>query len=261
MKLHLWFVNSGLVTGVLAFFVFSQVAFASPSNGKLPAELQIDAQDEIQQAELQFAICDSTPKQIVKSLAAEIVKRELRQAYYLETPDRALQARGVIVRYRESKSTVKSSVKKAFELAGEIPREIFADYGAGCEVDAYLSRAKIGCSVKEQDTELGHLSSVQKGFLRTSGVSSENWKAAKMYGPVRNDSYDLEINRARFALDLIYMPDGATLSELSIRVSLADALGTQSRLVEMIRRSGLRLCETQQGVTKKILDHYLGPAT
>lgn len=216
---------------------------------------------EIQVAELQFAICGVTPAEIVKKLGAQVVKRELRQTYYLETLHRDLQKQGAIVRFRQTKKGVKSSVKKTFEISGEIPREIFDDFSAGCEVDAYLSRAKIGCSVKNDGTRLGELSQPQKGFLRLSGIEAETWKTAQLIGPVHNESFDLEIQESRFSLDLILIPNGDVLTELSTRVALADAFGLQGRLVEMLRASGLRLCDTQQGVTKKILDHYLGPAT
>jgi hypothetical protein len=249
MKSQLWFTPIRSFLTLLILTSTSHVAAKS------------SVSDQVQQAELQFAICEATPAQIVKALRARVVKREIRQTYYLETPERDLQAKGAIVRYRQTAAGVKSSVKKTFELAGQIPHEIFDDYNAGCEVDAYLSRAKIGCSVKELDTEIGELSKAQKGFLRISGIGPDKWKAAKVFGPVQNDSYDLEIDKTLFALDLISIPSGAVLYELSTRVPLADALGLQGRLVEMLRISGLRLCETQEGVTKKILDHYLGPAT
>lgn len=253
MKSQLRFTPIRSVLALLIFVVTGPAMAKSHSDDQRQQHLQI--------AELQFAICDARPAQIVKAIGARISKREIRQTYYLETLERDLQAQGAIVRYRQTASGVKSSVKKAFELAGQIPKEIFEDYEAGCEVDAYLSRAKIGCSVKEIETEIGALSKAQKGFLRISGVGPDKWKAAKIFGPVRNESYDLEIDKTLFSLDLIFIPDGAVLSELSTRVPLADALGLQSRLVEMLRRSGLRLCETQEGVTKKILDHYLGAAT
>ena len=216
---------------------------------------------EIQRAELQFALCQSTPVEIVDALGARVVERESRQAYYLETDQRDLQANGVVIRYRQTKRQIKSSVKKAFELVSQIPSTIGTNYGADCEVDAYLSRAKIGCSVKEKPAELGDLTDSQRRFLKLIGVSADVASRARIFGPVRHEALELAIGRDSFSLDVIHIPGGAVLSELSIRVPLADALGAQSRVVETLRQSGLVLCESQLGVTKKILDHYLGPAT
>ncbi|RYZ79488.1 MAG: hypothetical protein EOP06_27095, partial [Proteobacteria bacterium] len=125
MKSQLWFTPFYSVLTLL-ILVGASNAFAKSG-----------AADQVQQAELQFAICDATPTQIVKALGARVVKREIRQTFYLETPERDLQAKGAIVRYRQTTKGVKSSVKKTFELAGQIPNEIFEEYNAGCEVDAY----------------------------------------------------------------------------------------------------------------------------
>ncbi len=222
------------------------------------------AHAKVDTAELQFSLCETNPQHVVERLGASMLdgrgKKEMREVYYLETLTRDLQRRGAVMRFRETEKGIKSSAKFAYQYNEQIPDDEFDELDVNCEVDAYLSRAKIGCSVKHDPSELGKVSREQKKFFKKNGIDPQIWDETRLWGPVTDLDWSIEISGYLFSLDTFYLPTGQVFMELSVRVSLVDALQMQQQILARINAAQLQLCESQSGVTKKILDHYLGSA-
>ena len=245
--------TSGLFSGqVLRFFSLLIVASAIVGSS-LAAQAKIDV------AELQFALCEADPTHVVDALSGKVSDREQRDVYYLETRGRDFERSGAVMRYRLNEKGVKSAAKVSFVQEQDIPTNEIKKFDPVCEVDAYLSRAKIGCSVKDNDQKVGTFSKDQKSFFKKAGIDASVIGRGQIWGPVRDVESTFKSGEIEFTLGTYYVAAGITEIELSTRVSTVDALGMQQRLLSLIYGAGLKLCPEQIGVTKKILDQFIGP--
>ena len=219
----------------------------------------ISAQAKIDVAELQFALCESDATHVIDALSGKVTNHEQRDVYYLETRGRDFERFGAVMRYRLNQKGVKSAAKFSFVTEEDIPKDELKQFHPVCEVDGYLSRAKIGCTVKHNDQKIGTLSKEQKAFLKKSGLVSSAIERAQLWGPVRDVESSFTSGDIDFTLGTYYVAAGVAEMELSTRVNLSDALGMQQRLISIIHGAGLNLCAEQIGVTKKILDQFIGP--
>ena len=240
-------------------FSFLFAAFAASSSfATESADIQDLVHGKVDGAEVQFAICGETPATVQSKLAARSVDVEKRDVYFLETRDRALLKSGFVARFRESAKGIKSSLKRNFETLNQVPNAVTSQMGATCELDTYLERSKVGCSIKTHKVELGDFSGKQRRFLETAGLDLSVVKSAVLVGPVPNESYELLVQNQPYTMDIVHLSDGSNLMEVSFRVPIAQATQQLNRAARMLTDAKISLCPSQTGVTKKILDHYLG---
>ena len=235
------------------FALFSLSAF-SPSIGLCQSAARVKV------AELQFSVCESDPLRVLKALDAKSIEKSERSVFYLETGDRILQQHAAVMRYRVSGREISSAAKRSFQSNRELPPDQFEKLDAECEVDGYLSRAKIGCKVKSNSQKLGEMSEDQRSFFKDAGIKVAFLKTAVLWGPVLDQEWEFTASGFDFSLGAYSQIQGGrqfastSIMELSARVPVADALPAQQAMFAVIQRAGLHLCEEQVGVTQKILD-------
>lgn len=215
---------------------------------------------QVKTAEVQFAICDETAESIKSKLSAQTIDSDTRKVYFYETNARDLQRNGFVARYRESDKGIKSSLKRNFETLSSVPEAVTTELGAKCELDTYPMRSKVGCSVKNDKVDLGEFSKKQRHFLSALGLDPIAVSNGTLVGPVLNESYELVVDQQSFTMDVVRLPDGTQLTELSFRTAVEKAESELRRAERMLTDAKITLCPIQVGVTKKILDHFLGAA-
>ena len=87
--------------------------------------------------ELKLTVPEPDQRSTVRALGLDPLQAQIRQVFFLDTPDLALDQKGLVVRARRSQKKGDDSVVKLRPVVpAELPRSIRRAPGFGVEVDA-----------------------------------------------------------------------------------------------------------------------------
>jgi hypothetical protein len=224
--------------------------------------------------ELKFSVPDVDRRSVVLSLGMDPIDAQIRQVVFFDTPDLALDRRGVVVRARRVQRKGGDAIVKLRPLVpDEVPAGLRSSDGFTVEVDAmpggFVCSGALKATVADSLVK-GLLTGdrpVRKLFTkRQRSLFAENApKGLEMddlavLGPI--NVLKLKFTPAdlarRLVAELWVYPDGSRVLELSTKCEPADAFDVASEVRHFLTGKGIDLVSEQQTKTRRALAFFAG---
>jgi hypothetical protein len=210
--------------------------------------IDVDAHQlaHVDSVELKFAVPDGEEAVAMAALGIEPLTVEARQVYYIDTPDLALLAQGVVLRARRRQRGLHdTAVKLRPVVPAEFPEKLRDSSGFTLELDVapgmsvYTATLKCARAAGTLEAPLGGERPIQELFSRRQrallsdrGPGEIDWPSLHALGPV--DVFKVTTAVRRLGLQLVGQfrryPDGSSFLELSTRVRPDDLEEGRTRL-------------------------------
>jgi hypothetical protein len=224
--------------------------------------------------ELKLTVPDEHRQSAAAALGVDPLNARIRQVYFFDTPDLALDGAGVVVRARRTQGAPDDTVVK---LRPVVPKQLPADLRARkdfvVEVDAmpgkYVCSASFKGSVKAgavQETVSGGqplrklFSKSQRAFFADHAPKGVELDDLSVLGPVIALKLKLvhaDLDR-KLAVELWLYPDGSRIAELSTKCAPADWLETTTQSRDFLGDKGVSLTGEQETKTRVALEYFAG---
>jgi hypothetical protein len=222
--------------------------------------------------ELKLTVPESDQRSTAVALGMDPLDAELRQVFFFDTPDLALNKRGVVVRARRVQRKGDDSVVKLRPVVpAELPGELRSSPNLVVEVDAmpggYVCSASMKAALGTTDVmkvALGKrpqrklFTKEQRSFYEAHAPEGIALDDLTMLGPIlvlklkfKPKNYDQKL-----VAELWNYPDNSRILELSTKCAPADALKVSLGAKAFLRGHGVDLAGDQQTKTKTALDYF-----
>jgi hypothetical protein len=224
--------------------------------------------------ELKLTVADDDRQSAAAALGVDPLNARIRQVYFFDTPDLALDRAGVVVRARRTQGASDDTVVKLRPVVpGDLPAELRARKDFVVEVDAmpgkyvcsasFKGQAKPG-AVQETVSEGRPLrklfSKPQRAFFAEHAPEGVALDDLSVLGPVIALKLKLlppGLDR-KLAVELWLYPDGSRIAELSTKCAPADWLETTTQSRELMKAAGVSLSGEQATKTRVALEYFAG---
>jgi len=244
-----------------------------PSAPLLTPELEglLELIGDADSVELKLTVPDEDRQSTVAALGVDPLAARVRQVYFFDTPDLALDASGVVMRARRTQGAPDDTVVKLRPVVpGELPAELRARKDFVVEVDAmpggYVCSASFKgqarASVKEtMDRQLPLrkiFSKPQRAFLATHAPEGLDIDDLLVLGPIT--VFKLKVLPAgldrKLAVELWLYPDGSRIMELSTKCAPADWFEATTQARDHLLGVGVSLSGEQATKTRAALEYF-----
>jgi len=222
--------------------------------------------------ELKATVPDDSVRSAVAALGMDALDAQLRQVFFFETADLALQAAGVVVRARRVKGRGDDSVVKLRPvLPDELPQELRLSPDFVVEVDAMRGGFVCSGSYKQRlakplvrpvtlgDVPIRKLfSKRQRAFFAEHAPTNIVLDDLLIMGPVfvlKLPFVAKEYSRKVVAEMWLY-PDGTRLLELSTKCAPAKAFDVMAQMIAYLDQRGVTRDQDPQTKTKTALQYF-----
>jgi len=223
-------------------------------------------------AELKLTVPDEAHRSTLVSLGVDPLGAQIRQVFFFDTPDLALNEAGVVARARRIQGRNGDSVVKLRPVVpSELPDGVRRSPAFSVEVDAMPGGYVCSASMKGTVPAAAVLPSVS-GQKRLSKLFSTEQRAfyeehapaglaiddLSVLGPIfvlKGKLAPKEIPQ-RIVVEMWLYPDGSRILELSSKSTPAKALTDAVRLREYLESKGIDTSGEQQTKTRTALDFY-----
>jgi exopolyphosphatase / guanosine-5'-triphosphate,3'-diphosphate pyrophosphatase len=222
--------------------------------------------------ELKLSIPDASQRPVIAALGLDPMAAQIRQVYFFDTPDLALNNAGVVVRARRIQGKGGDTVVK---LRPVVPRELPEDLRRSgsfrVEVDALPGGFVCSGTLKGTASHLA-VKQVAAGALPLRKLLSKEQRAfyaehapeglalddLEALGPIfvlklRLDPPDLG---RRLVAEAWLYPDDTHVLELSTRAETSEAFQVAAELRAFLGRTGIDIVGEQATKTKKALEYF-----
>jgi hypothetical protein len=223
-------------------------------------------------AELKLTVPDSARRSTVAALGMDPLDAQIRQVYFFDTPDLALNRHGVVVRARRVQQKADDSVVKLRPVVpGELPSGLRESKNLVVEVDAMPGGYVCSASVKGTPG-VGGVKAVAAGDRAIRKLFSKEQRAFyAAHAPEGLGLDDLAIMgpinlmKLKFApgdygrrlvAELWLYPDGSRILELSTKCAPSEAFQAAVETRAFLERQGVDLTGEQQTKTKTALEFF-----
>ncbi len=221
--------------------------------------------------ELKLTVPESDQRSTVAALGMDPLDAELRQVFFFDTPDLALNKSGVVVRARRVQRKGDDSVVKLRPVVpSELPGSLRSSPNLVVEVDAmpggYVCSASLkgvpGSPVRKVIQEGRPLrklfSKEQRAFFTEHAPKDVTLDDLSVLGPiiVLKLKYKPEDYAQKLVAELWNYPDNSRILELSTKCAPADALRVSLESKEYLRGRGVDLEGEQHTKTKTALEFF-----
>jgi hypothetical protein len=240
------------------------------SDEQLPELLEL--MREADSVELKLTVPDSAQYSAVAALGLDPLDAQIRQVYFFDTPDLALNRHGVVLRARRVQRKGGDSVVKLRPVVPkELPDSLRRSPGFTVEVDAmpggYVCSATLKRSVGNAEVrEVAAaaqpldtlLSKVQRRFLSEHAPDGLALEDLSMLGPilVLKLKFEPEGLERRLVAELWMYPDNSRVLELSTKCDPAEAFQAAAEARAFMTARGVDLSGEQQAKTAKALEFF-----
>jgi hypothetical protein len=220
--------------------------------------------------ELKLTVPESDQRSTVAALGMDPLDAELRQVFFFDTPDLALNKRGVVVRARRIQLKGADSVVKLRPVVpSELPAKLRKSPNLVVEVDAmpggYVCSASLKAShansdvkkVVEEKRSLRKLfSKEQREFFALHAPDGIELDDLTRLGPilVLKLKFKPRGYSQKLVAELWNYPDNTRILELSTKCSPSDALKVSLESKAFLRERGVEITGEQQTKTKTALE-------
>jgi hypothetical protein len=226
---------------------------------------------ESDSVELKLTVPEPDQRSTIAALGLDPLEAQIRQVFFFDTPELALDSQGVVVRARRIQGKGDDSVVKLRPVVPtELPPELHRLDGFRVEVDALpggfvcsatLKRVLGPRDVKKVvagDRPLRKLfSKQQRAFFaeHTKGVELDD---LAVLGPifVLKLRFTPEGLDRRLVAELWIYPDGSRVLELSTRAATTDAFEVAGEIRAFLGGRGIDVSGEQETKTRKALEYF-----
>jgi hypothetical protein len=222
--------------------------------------------------ELKLTIPSDSYRSAAKALGFDALDAQIRQVFFLDTPDLDLNAAGVVVRARRIQGRDHDSVVKLRPVdPADLPESLRRTEGFGVEVDALPGGYVCSASLKNTlpptaitasfDGDLPRrklFSKAQRRFFADHAPDELTLDDLSVLGPI----FVLKVKTvpASFSRKLVgevwLYPDGSRVVELSTKCLPGEGLDTALELRELLTDAGIDVGGEQQTKTKTALQFF-----
>jgi hypothetical protein len=222
--------------------------------------------------ELKLTVPESDQRSAVGALGMDPIDAQIRQVFFFDTPDLALNQAGVVVRARRVQRKGDDSVVKLRPVAPEhLPAKLRRSPAFGVEVDAMpggfvcsgsLKHVLGAGQVKEALAGARPLrklfSKEQRAFFSTHAPDGIALEDLSVLGPIfvlklkfSPDGYD-----GKLVAEMWLYPDDSRILELSTKCPPPDAFLTAAEARAFLSQRGVDLSGEQQTKTRRALEYF-----
>jgi hypothetical protein len=221
--------------------------------------------------ELKMTVPDSARRQAVAALGVDPLDAQIRQVYFFDTPDLALNAVGVVVRARRVQGRGDDSVVKLRPVGPAAVQEERSSDNLVVEVDAMPGGFVCSASMKGmlgskdvKDVAAGRTgirtlySKEQRRFYKAHAPDGLALDDLSILGPIT--VFKLKLRPAELGMRLVaelwFYPDGSRIVELSAKSAPSEAFQAAAELRAFLAAKGLDVSGEQQTKTKTALEFF-----
>jgi hypothetical protein len=223
--------------------------------------------------ELKFTVPDEDQQSAVAALGLDPLDGRIRQVFFFDTPDLALDRAGMVVRARRTQGAPDDNVVKLRPVVPkELPDDLRARRDFVVEVDAMPGGFVCSGSFKGQtkgevaETTAGRLplsklfSKPQRAFFGTHAPEGVEFDDLSVLGPINVVKLKMTpkgLGR-RLAVELWFYPDGSRILELSTKCAPADWFEAATTSRDYLASRGVDLTAEQTTKTRTALEYFAG---
>jgi hypothetical protein len=249
-------------------------AAAAPLVDLPPAEKEklLAVLEQADSVELKLTVSEPHQRSAVVALALDPLEAELRQVYFFDTPDLALDQQGLVVRARRSQGKGDDSVVKLRPVVpAELPKSVRRSKTFSVEVDASPEGYVCSGSLKGVPGR-GDVWDVAAGKKRIRKLFSKEQRALfEAHAPEGLGLDDLSILGPILVLKLKRMPkgfgrplvaevwaypDGSRILELSTKCEPHQAFDVAAEARAYLGERGVELHDPQETKTRTALEYF-----
>jgi hypothetical protein len=227
---------------------------------------------EVDSAELKLSVPEPAQLSTARALGLDPLQAQLRQVFFLDTPELTLDKKGVVVRARRSQKKGDDTVVKLRPVVpSELPRSLRRSPTFGIEVDTspagYVCSASLKGVPKEGDVLkalLGDLplrklfSKEQQAFFAKHAPDGVRLDDLALLGPLlvlklKNTPPDFD---HPLVTELWIYPDGSRILELSTKCEPSAAFQVAAEARVFLSSRGIELDTPQQTKTRTALEYF-----
>ena len=221
--------------------------------------------------ELKLTVQEHDQRSAVVALGMDPLEAQIRQVYFFDTPDLALDKQGVVVRARRIQGKGDdSTVKLRPVVPSELPEELRASRDFRVEVDA-LPGGFVCSGTLKRNLDAGHVKKAVLGEQPLRKLFSKQQRAyfsehaegveldeLSLLGPifVLKLRFTPEELGRRIVAEMWIYPDGSRILELSTRAETNMAFQVAAEARAYLEGKGIDLSGEQQTKTKKALEYF-----
>ena len=240
-----------------------------PSTDELRRLLELlDGADSV---ELKLTVPDGDQRSAVVALEMDPLDADLRQVYFLDTPELLLDRHGVIARARRTRDGDDSVVKLRPVVPTSLPDSLRRLKDFAVEVDAmpggFVCSARLKADLragKVKDVTSGRrppgslFTKQQRAFLADSLPEVVDVDTLSVLGPITVLKLKFEPRDygRRLVAELWFYPDGSRILELSTKCDPAEAFDVAARTRVFLDSRGIDLTGQQQTKTRTALAFF-----
>jgi hypothetical protein len=222
--------------------------------------------------ELKLTVPDEDRRTAVTALGIDALEARIRQVFFFDTPDLALDGAGVVVRARRTQGAPDDNVVKLRPVVpAQLPEELRARPEFVVEVDAMPgafvcsgsfkgeARASVAEVAAGKQPIRKLFSKPQRAFFTEHAPDGVGLDDLAALGPVHALKLKLTPKglKQRLAVELWLYPDGTQILELSTKCAPGDwfKVATESR--DFLAGAGLDLTAEQSTKTRTALEYFV----
>jgi hypothetical protein len=221
--------------------------------------------------ELKLTVPESGHRSAIQALGLDPLEAQIRQVFFFDTPELALNKKGVVVRARRVQGKGDDSVVKLRPVVpDQLPPKLRTSPMVNVEVDAmpggYVCSASFKGVVKPggvKDAILGGrpvrklFSKEQRAFYEEHAPAGIGIDDLAILGPIFVLKLKSTGERGRRMVSELWLyPDGSRILELSTKCPPADAFQVAAEGRAFLVGRGIDLSGEQQTKTRKALDFF-----
>jgi hypothetical protein len=223
-------------------------------------------------AELKLTVPDSEQRSAVTALGMDPLDGQIRQVYFFDTPDLALNRHGLVVRARRVQQRSDDSVVKLRPVVPDnLPAGLRKSKDLVVEVDAMPGGYVCSASLKGApgnggvkaaaagDLPIRKLfSKQQRAFFATHAPDGIGLDDLSVLGPINLVKLKFSPSgyRRRLVAELWLYPDGSRILELSTKCAPAEAFDVAAETRAFLAKQGVDLSGEQQTKTSTALGFF-----
>jgi hypothetical protein len=224
--------------------------------------------------ELKLTVPEEHQRSAVQGLGMDPLEAQIRQVFFFDTPDLALDGHGVVVRARRIQGKGEDSIVKLRPVVPtELPDELRRSASFRVEVDAmpggFVCSGTLKGAPKSGDVlraVAGELpvkklfSKEQRAYYAEHAPEGVTFDDLTVLGPifVLKLRFTPEELGRRLVAEMWLYPDGSRVLELSTRAETTDAFQAAAEVRAFLVGKGVDLTGEQQTKTRKALEYFAG---
>ena len=228
---------------------------------------------ESDSVELKLTVPEPHQRGTLASLGVDPLEAQIRQVYFFDTPDLALDKRGVVVRARRIQGKGDDSVVKLRPVVpSALPEELRRSAGFRVEVDALpggfvcsgtlkgVPRADVRTIVTENGPLKKLFSKEQRAYYAAHVPDGPAIDELTTLGPifVLKAAFTPRDFARKLVAEIWLYPDGSRVLELSTRCATSEAFQIAAEARAFLASHNVDVSGEQQTKTRKALEFFAG---